>query len=79
VYNTLCFKHFTERLVMNKMNNYVGDELANKVRVLSQALNQAEKIIAKLEEENSNLMDVLMGLASENNKDLVLDSEAVCV
>jgi hypothetical protein len=61
------------------MNNYVGDELANKVRVLSQALNQAEKIIAKLEEENSNLMDVLMGLASENNKDLVLDSEAVCV
>jgi cell division protein FtsB len=64
---------------MNKMNNYIGDELANKVRVLSQALARAEKIIATLEEENDNLKDVLMDLASENNKDLVLDSEALCV
>lgn len=70
---------YKERLVMNKMNNYVGDELAHKVKVLSQALNQAEKIIEKLEEENSSLKDVLMGLASENNKNLVLDSEALCV
>jgi len=64
---------------MNKMNNYIGDELANKVRVLSQALVRAEKIIATLEEENDNLKDVLMDLTSENNKGLVLDSEALCV
>ena len=64
---------------MNKMNNYIGDELANKVRVLSQALARAEKIIATLEEENDNLKDVLMDLTSENNKGLVLDSEALCV
>jgi cell division protein FtsB len=61
------------------MNNYIGDELAHKVKVLSQALNQAQKIIEKLEEENSSLKDVLVGLASENNQDLVLDSEALCV
>lgn len=64
---------------MNKMNSFVADELANKVRVLSQALSKAEQIIATLEEENDSLKDVLMGLASENNRDLVLDSEAVCV
>lgn len=64
---------------MSKMNNYIGDELAHKVKVLSQALNQAQKIIEKLEEENSSLKDVLVGLASENNQDLVLDSEALCV
>lgn len=66
-------------MVVKSMNSYVADELANKVKVLSQALSKAEQIIAILEEENDSLKDVLMGLASENNRDLVLDSEALCV
>ena len=62
---------------MNKMNNYIGDELANKVKILSQALAKAEKIIEALEEENNILRNALMGLATE--KDPALDNEAVCV
>lgn len=62
---------------MNKMNNYIGDELANKVKILSQALAKAEKIIEALEEENKMLRNALLGLATE--KDPVLDNEAVCV
>jgi hypothetical protein len=61
------------------MNYYIADELANKVRFLHAALHQAENIISKLENENQRLHDVLINLASQNNKDLVLDSEAVCV
>lgn len=61
------------------INNYIGDELAHKVRVLNQALAEAEKIISVLEQENNHLIDVLIGLASENNQDQVLDSEAICV
>jgi cell division protein FtsB len=61
------------------MNNYIGDELANKVRVLSQALAKAETIISSLEQENSALKDVLMGLTSENNRDLVLHGEVLSV
>ena len=61
------------------MNSYVADELANKVKHLQFALTQAENIINTLEIENHRLKDVLINLASENNKDLVLDSEAVCV
>lgn len=59
------------------MNNYIGDELANKVKILSQALAKAEKIIEALEEENNILRNALMGLATE--KDPALDNEAVCV
>jgi hypothetical protein len=64
---------------MSTMNNYIGDELANKVRVLSQALAKAETIISSLEQENSALKDVLMGLTSENNRDLVLHGEVLSV
>lgn len=63
----------------NKANSYIGDELANKVKILSKALYEAENILRVLEQENKHLKDVLINLASENNKDLVLDSEAVCV
>ena len=41
------------------IKNYVSDELANKVYHLTKALDQAEKIIAKLEEENENLKQAL--------------------
>jgi len=66
-------------MVVRSMNSYVADELANKVKHLQFALTQAENIINTLEIENHRLKDVLINLASENNKDLVLDSEAVCV
>jgi hypothetical protein len=66
-------------MVVKSLNSYVADELANKVKHLHRALAEAENIISALEIENQRLQDVLIGLASENNKDLVLDSEAVCV
>lgn len=64
---------------MKSMNNYVGDELANKVKILTKALQQANTLISKLEEENNNLMDALNSLASLNKEDCVVDNEAVCV
>ena len=66
-------------MVVKSMNSYIADELANKVKHLQAALSQAQHIIMALETENDRLRDVLIGLASENNKDLVLDSEVVCV
>jgi hypothetical protein len=66
-------------MVVRSMNSYVADELANKVKHLQFALTQAQSIINTLEFENHRLKDVLINLASENNTDLVLDSEAICV
>ena len=51
------------------MNNFVADELANKVFVLHKALNQAEHIISVLEEENKTLRNALDNLAFLNNED----------
>lgn len=64
---------------MKSLNNYVGDELANKVKMLTKALEQATRIINDLETENNNLLDALNNLASVNKEDCVLDSEALCV
>lgn len=61
----------------NSMNNYVGDELANKVKVLSKALYQAEKIVNVLEQENQNLKDVLNNLTSENKEDCTYSYEVI--
>jgi hypothetical protein len=66
-------------MVVKSMNSYVADELANKVKHLQFALTQAQSIINTLESENHRLKDALINLASENNTDLVLDSEAICV
>jgi len=46
------------------MLNYVSHELANKVYHLTKALNEAEKIIKSLDEENKNLKEVLEKLES---------------
>lgn len=64
---------------MKSLNSYVGDELANKVKILTKALEQANMVIDKLEVENTNLLDALNNLASLNKEDCVLDSEAICV
>lgn len=61
------------------MNNYVGDELAKKVKILSMALSDADRIIQILQEENKTLKDVLNGLASVNKEDHVSTQEVVCV
>lgn len=61
------------------MNYYLGDELAKKVKVLSLALSDADKIIQVLQEENKNLKDVLNGLTSVNKEDHVDVKEALCV
>ena len=41
------------------MNHHISDELANKVHQLSKVLNQAEKIICILEDENTQLKKLL--------------------
>ena len=61
------------------MNNYIGDELANKVKILSYALNQAEQMVLVLEQENENLKDVLTSLASVNKEDCDYVYEAMSV
>lgn len=66
-------------MVVRSMNSYIADELANKVKYLHFALDQAQNIIDTLQTENFRLKDVLMGLASENNKDLIINNEEVCV
>ena len=63
-------------MVVRTAVEYMNDQLADRVKVLQKALNQAEKIIATLEQENNNLKDALNSLASENNEDYILDSEA---
>jgi hypothetical protein len=63
----------------NKINSFIGDELANKVKVLSVALNKAQKIVSVLEEENQNLKDVLNNLTSINKEGCSHEYEAVGV
>ena len=53
----------------SSINSLIGDELANKVRVLSFALRQAENMVMVLEQENKNLKDVLNNLTSVNKED----------
>jgi hypothetical protein len=61
------------------MNSYVGDELANKVKILSIALRQAENMVMVLEQENKNLKDVLTNLTSINKEDCDYTYEVVSV
>lgn len=61
------------------MNSLIGDELANKVKILSIALRQAENMVMVLEQENQNLKDVLNNLASVNKEDCDHVYEAMSV
>ena len=63
-------------MVVRTAAEYMTDQLADRVAVLQKALNQAEKIMNSLEQENQRLKDALANLASENNEGYVLDSEA---
>lgn len=61
------------------MYSLIGDELANKVKILSFALRQAENMVTVLEQENKNLKDVLINLASVNKEDCDHGYEAMSV
>ena len=63
-------------MVVRTAAEYMTDQLADRVKILQKALNQAERIMFSLEQENQRLKDVLANLASENNEGYVLDSEA---
>jgi regulator of replication initiation timing len=63
-------------MVVRTAVEYMNDQLANRVKSLQKALNQAEKIMNTLELENKRLKDVLANLTSENNEGYILDSEA---
>jgi chaperonin cofactor prefoldin len=63
-------------MVVRTATEYMNDQLANRVKSLQKALNQAEKIMNTLESENQRLKDALANLASENNQGYILDSEA---
>jgi cell division protein FtsB len=63
-------------MVVRTATEYMNDQLANRVKSLQKALNQAEKIMNTLELENQRLKDVLNNLASENNQGYILDSGA---
>jgi len=63
-------------MVVKTIAEYMNDKLAERVSTLQRALNQAEKIMNSLEQENQRLKDVLANLASENNEGYILDSES---
>jgi hypothetical protein len=63
-------------MVVRTVTEYMNDKLADRVQTLQKALNQAEKIMNSLEQENQRLKDVLANLTSENNEGYILDSEA---
>lgn len=63
-------------MVVKHLNEYMTDQLIDRVQILQKALNQAEYIIQVLDNENQRLKDVLNNLTSENNEGYVLDSEA---
>jgi chaperonin cofactor prefoldin len=63
-------------MVVRTAAEYMNDQLANRVKSLQKALNQAERIMNILESENQRLKDALNNLASENNQGYILDSEA---
>jgi hypothetical protein len=53
--------------VKNKMYEYIGDELVNKVKHLSQALDKARDIIISLEQENNRLAEAFSELCHEES------------
>lgn len=63
-------------MVVKTANEYVAVEFINRIKHLQKALNEAEIIMNKLEQENARLKDVLDSLTSENKEDYVIDSEA---
>lgn len=57
------------------MNNFIANELSNKVYHLTKALNNAQSAIETLEKENQILHDALANLVSEKKEDYKLSGE----
>lgn len=62
-------------MVVKHLNDYIKDNLIDRVQTLQEALFQAEHIMYVLEQENERLKYALASLASDN-EGCVLDSEA---
>lgn len=54
-------------MVVKHLQEYMTDNLIDRIQTLQKALNQAENIMFTLENENKRLKYALAGLASENN------------
>lgn len=65
-------------VIIKHLNEYMVDQLTDRVSSLQKALNQAEQIMFTLEQENSRLKDLLAQLSVESDNSFVLDSEAFC-
>jgi hypothetical protein len=63
-------------VIIKHVNEYLADQLSERVSYLQDALNQAENIMRTLEEENTRLKDLLVSLSSEDHSGYILDSEA---
>lgn len=63
-------------VIIKHVNEYLADQLSERVSDLQNALNQAEKIIRTLEEENERLKDLLIILSSDDHSSYIIDSEA---
>lgn len=63
-------------MFVRTLSEIMNDQLVDRIKTLQIALNHAETIMNTMEQENKRLQDVLNNLASENNEDYVLDSEA---
>jgi hypothetical protein len=63
-------------MVIKNIQNYMTDTLIDRLQSLQNALNQAEKIILVLEQENERLKDAFMDLASLNKEDLINTKES---
>jgi hypothetical protein len=63
-------------VIIKHVNEYLADQLSERVSHLQDALNQAEKIIQTLDEENNRLKDLLMSLSSTESSGYIIDSEA---
>jgi cell fate (sporulation/competence/biofilm development) regulator YlbF (YheA/YmcA/DUF963 family) len=62
---------------MKNHNKSITDELVNKIKYLHKALDQANNIIATLEEENKRLQEILSSLTVLNNKDFMYTPKSI--
>lgn len=51
----------------NKIYEHIGDELVNKIKHLSKALNSAQNIILSLEKENERLANLLAQISEPDD------------
>lgn len=64
-------------MVVKHLQEYMTDNLIDRIQTLQTALNQAENIMKVLEQENEKLKDVLISLTFNNERGYALDGEAL--